>query len=75
MLVVSVAIPPASGTVLRAFAPSKKVTVPVGVPTVEVTVAVNVIGSATPAGLLSDVRAIVGVAWVTSRVPVFKLTL
>jgi hypothetical protein len=67
-LVVNVAVPPESVAVPRRVAPSKKSTVPVGVPppgATAVTVAVRVFACPKTDGSGADVRAVELAAWVT----------
>jgi len=68
--VTKVACPAASARVPRTFAPSMKVTLPIGVPWVEVTVAVNVTVSPKTVGVLE----VVTVAFVLAGVTVCVMT-
>jgi hypothetical protein len=64
---VKVAPPPLSGLLPSGVAPSKKVTVPVGVPTEEETVAVYVTAFCASAGFAEDSSPIAGVTLLTCR--------
>jgi hypothetical protein len=64
--VVNAATPELRPTVPRVVAPSRKVTVPVGVPPAPVTVAVNVTGWPTTEGLVEDSKpAVIGLVLTT----------
>jgi hypothetical protein len=67
--VVSVATPALRATVARGNVPSMKVTLPVGVPLAEETMAVRVTGFCTSTELTLEVRTTVGVAFATVSVP------
>jgi hypothetical protein len=64
---VKVAPPPLSGLLPSGVAPSKKVTIPVGVPTEEETVAVYVTAFCASAGFAEDSSPIAGVTLLTCR--------
>src|SRR5215470_1449871 len=72
--VVKAAVPPDRGTVASTVAPSVKVTVPVGVPALLVTVAVNVTACPTLLGLSED-TSVVAVAFPPLTVSVAVATL
>jgi hypothetical protein len=66
--VVKVATPLMSATEPSAVVPSRKLTVPVGVPTAEETVAERVTAFCTREGLAEEINETVGVAWLTTIV-------
>ena len=71
----SLAIPPLSAAGQRVLAPSLKVTVPVGVPPEEVTVAVKVTATPYVDGFREEATAVVVVAWIVKATDFVPSTL
>jgi hypothetical protein len=65
--VMYVAAPAVRGTVLRSVCPSTKLTDPVGMLAVEVTLAVKVTGLPRKIGFIEDARVTVGCPWLTGK--------
>lgn len=68
VLMVTFAIPPASVAVPHTVAPSLRLTVPVGVPLLEVTVTVNLTPCLNVEGLGPEVRLVLVAIWPTTCV-------